>query len=659
MTRLLFFPPVYPDEDFRSIIYRYHIRTDNKNIRNTAKELFGTPIKNFGHIPKKMNYLINRLPYSHGYSVEELLDEHTFIPFMKGFVSQDEFEMGCKYIYGENINRVYKTYFGVMSDSLLSKNIRYCPYCLKEDEEKYGECYIHLSHQLACMKYCKIHKIHLIEKCPKCEVYFNNAKNFCITPFCRNQHNLTSFIKRVNEGYHFELKLHNDISCVIKYNNELSPSFIKYKLMAALFNKGYINLSGLIKKRKLINEALARFSENELFTFGINKDLMLNTSMVKNFLGEEQIRKYPLYYILIIQYIFGSIKGMIDYNKPYSINIPFGTGPWICLNNVCKGYEKNVITDRKINKMPHGITGTFTCDRCGFTYSMTFRGIEVEPRKKNQVEVLDQGWLWKQTVLKLFIKGIALGVISSIMSSSYNIIKKFLIKEFNRLGINYNDEIFKVNRELSRDIITCLNKVDYSNLLYKQNYINGKNLLSTKYRERILKILEKNPNIKRNEIKKMEENALIWLRQNDKDWLDNTVPVIKTIKYDKNYLSELDEKLYKQIEEITIDDLYQASHNKRISKGVILNQINNSNKRIISRYGDGMPKTEKVINEKTEDNQDFLLRNLPRMIAKLEAKGYKNITINSLKSISKQYSKCAGRTVKIIEQELVKYYEKK
>ena len=56
---LPFFPAPYPDEDFRSIVYRYHIRSKNVNLMNTKQELFNIKSLKNNHFPRNYNYLRN------------------------------------------------------------------------------------------------------------------------------------------------------------------------------------------------------------------------------------------------------------------------------------------------------------------------------------------------------------------------------------------------------------------------------------------------------------------------------------------------------------------------------------------------------------------------------------------------------------------------
>jgi len=62
---LVYFPKPYPEEDFRSIIYRYHIRTGKLQFEETNKELFNVSSRrniyfhhNIGELISLLNQII-------------------------------------------------------------------------------------------------------------------------------------------------------------------------------------------------------------------------------------------------------------------------------------------------------------------------------------------------------------------------------------------------------------------------------------------------------------------------------------------------------------------------------------------------------------------------------------------------------------------------
>lgn len=86
MSRILMFPEPFPDEDFRSIIFRYHVRSANADFSESKFELFGTTSYKQTVFPRRLNYLLGKLPIGSTLSKELLLYNHTWYGLYKVFI---------------------------------------------------------------------------------------------------------------------------------------------------------------------------------------------------------------------------------------------------------------------------------------------------------------------------------------------------------------------------------------------------------------------------------------------------------------------------------------------------------------------------------------------------------------------------------------------
>jgi hypothetical protein len=81
-----FFPDPYPDELLYSACARYANRTKYLNKHSVIIELFGkrglSAIMDF---PTRLEYFISILPEGHNYSVEQLINENTILPYRSTF----------------------------------------------------------------------------------------------------------------------------------------------------------------------------------------------------------------------------------------------------------------------------------------------------------------------------------------------------------------------------------------------------------------------------------------------------------------------------------------------------------------------------------------------------------------------------------------------
>ena len=158
---LSFFPTPYPDETWYSIIGRYHIRSGNLYPIRTMLELFGKEGENIiSLIPNNsMIWLLSKLP--EGFiSAEDMILNHTLFKFATRFIPYEE-----KIQYLEEIKKGESHFPSkICQGAQKIERLKYCPFCLKEDVETYGESYWHLKHQIPLVTTCYKHKCRLITK---------------------------------------------------------------------------------------------------------------------------------------------------------------------------------------------------------------------------------------------------------------------------------------------------------------------------------------------------------------------------------------------------------------------------------------------------------------------------------------------------------------
>ena len=85
---LSYLPILYPDEDSRSIIFRYHVLSGNSDFSVTNSELFGRKVYSLTVFPRNLNFLFNQLP-SRFMSMDDFLFNHTYFHWVKPFIPKD------------------------------------------------------------------------------------------------------------------------------------------------------------------------------------------------------------------------------------------------------------------------------------------------------------------------------------------------------------------------------------------------------------------------------------------------------------------------------------------------------------------------------------------------------------------------------------------
>ena len=193
---LSFFPRLYPDELLYSALARYHTRSGNKSFKQTDLELFGYSSQQLCKVTltNNLNYLVKNLSLFSQLTVSDLLQNHTLYPFYATFLMPQEawqLKDCMKKKLSGSILEVAKVATNSTGDS--KKFLKFCPVCLEQDTQEYGEPYWHRIHQIPGILVCSTHGVVLHDSSVAVEskgIYYHAASPENCT-FNHNQSNYT------------------------------------------------------------------------------------------------------------------------------------------------------------------------------------------------------------------------------------------------------------------------------------------------------------------------------------------------------------------------------------------------------------------------------------------------------------------------------------
>ena len=160
---LSFFPTPYPDELWYSVIARYHTHSGALSWQATMKALFGnardTDVGSF--FPNNsIHKILEQLPPGF-LSAQEIALQHTLLPFLMRFQPADRKTAILEaFLSGEDMRPRYLR----ATRDIKPRSMRYCPICVREDTQTYGEPYWHREHQIGLMPLCPRHRCRLRDK---------------------------------------------------------------------------------------------------------------------------------------------------------------------------------------------------------------------------------------------------------------------------------------------------------------------------------------------------------------------------------------------------------------------------------------------------------------------------------------------------------------
>ncbi|WP_252233894.1 TnsD family transposase [Clostridium sp. ZS1] len=561
---LYFFTDLYKDEIFFSAINRYNRYSGNFGNKKSGINLFGRELPNQMKLfPCYLQYFSNQLGKETTYTPEYLIKNHTILPLYFPFLMKERIGVIIEDMKSNNSKGVYLKIGEFAGGICKNIGIRVCQKCIKEDEVKDGEAFIHREHQvpgnLVCYKHFEILREIIIPKYTGIEKY--NIYNFHSQNSYVNESNFIYFKKLCIDIHEIFMCKENDI----KFNELIK----KYKVR--LIQKGLASVTGIVNWKKVNMELLEFFPSNflEILESNIMKDdkftwtkMLLKTKTVV----------HPIRHILFIEFLFGSVHNLINFNEiEYS---PFGKGPWPCLNPVAHHYKKDVVNDLEISRRSTGDKplGVFKCN-CGYSYTRLGPDKKIEDRYiKRTVKTYGEIWM----------KSLKDNIINQKYSISY--LGKLMECDSKTIG-TYAKEL---------GVFHLLN----SNMkTYKKNEENEPRYnvnLEEQYKSDILKLIEKNPNIIRSEVSRKLSKQYTWMFRYRKEWLYSKLPE----KIDK-HIDSRKVKVYVdwEIRDIELSEKvtdiinYMKMHNRNITISGISKVI----KFPIKKYLHKLPNTKKVL----------------------------------------------------------------
>lgn len=281
---IAFFPEVYPDELLYSQISRYHQRSGYARFVFTAEDIYKTgkvahPSIEFvnRYTDDAMNWLTKEIPW------ETVAEKHTMYPAFIRFLPLQRRKEAEEGVRSQNGN-----WKNIMNLPVLKEKIflRFCPECVKEDREKYGETYWHREHQIPRVRVCPRHRTFLensvipigSKTTPGLFDAESKVPKDAFPQVCKNEREI-QFTQYVLDVFRQSIDTQTDFSISAFLHSKLKPE--------------YKNSSGIIRNMERLYSDYLKYYEG--------MPVMSKTYMQKIFNGYF----YDVYYILQLAFFMG------------------------------------------------------------------------------------------------------------------------------------------------------------------------------------------------------------------------------------------------------------------------------------------------------------------------------------------------------------------
>lgn len=493
-NKLPFFPSPYPDELLFSICARYHFRACNSSSAITANELFGSNRLNpLNYFPNSLQTLKERLPDKPHYSIKSILFKHTLLPLYVPFRSSSVYESICNAITSVNrIDSQLNNYiYSTNSDNLpMRRTLHFCHVCFHSDIKTYGEPYWHRCHQVHGVNICHKHMEWLMDsEVPIIGTTFQKVEYI----------NLDVEILRRSKplGDNVQIKSHYFFSTSVFWllnvcsNDRLNYETTWNHYHILLQKLGYASYLGCINMEKLKIDLLRFCGENSNRMVDTTENISNLFNWLENVFFEENSPGDISYHLLLINFFGLTCEEFFDQKKlPF---LPFGSGPWPCLNPAAPHYRENVVENCVLTFNDYFLCteGIFSCT-CGFEYTKRwpYKSEEDHYRFKR---VNKYGEIWENELL--YLRNIEVLNFSEIGR---------------RLGIYGATAQLHYNMLTKKDIFAKAT-IDNEEKKYK-------------FRDLFINIRSKHPTINRTELRRLYTRVYTWLSRCDRAWLEENLP---------------------------------------------------------------------------------------------------------------------------------------
>lgn len=294
-----FFPVIHKDELLFSIYARYHERSLSKNERQTLEKIGLTKIHPL--LPESISNLIEELRHFDVPNKEYFLNFHTLYNYFSNFISFNENDEIYQYI----INGSGKVEKYVVNKLFPRKNyLKYCPKCCKSDFETLGESYWRVSHQPPTVFVCQFHQIPLEQlNVSSCEVGLKTV-TLSETHIVSNgtlSKKTMYYVRRFLQQSDYLNRLNLEL-----YSKTQSQDF--YQLLK---EKDFL-INSEIDVKKFESEIIEFFGMEFLDLTEFNHGLFEEIANSPLFFSNTMT---PIEILVFINFFFGSLSGIIIYNK--------------------------------------------------------------------------------------------------------------------------------------------------------------------------------------------------------------------------------------------------------------------------------------------------------------------------------------------------------
>ena len=567
------FPIPYPEELIYSVCGRYGERTRYSNQKLLLEELFDRPTATtVVDLPNNLNVLVNGLSEDHPLTFRDIVDKHTLFPFYRPFLPQERVR---KILRAMKYRGDIHTTIGVMASSVRTPlYLKYCPVCVERDRERYGEAYWHRLPQLPGIEICPDHLVWL----ERSGVRRSNRS-------MRHAFVTLEAVVGAPEPRFICKEADAALLWIAEQAKQLlGNSFtvlgieeLRHRYRWLLAERGLASYSGRVRAEALTEAFSKTYDQATLNRLQCPVNADSEHNWLLRLVRSPKGTQHPLRHLLLIRFLRLYVDAFLRSPTP----LPFGKGPWPCLNRAANHFRQSVIASCEVSyTKDHGKpVGTFACD-CGFAYART--GPDKEKEDKFRVDrMVAFGEVW-----------------------------------FSHLQDLWQDEEISL-RELSRrlgvDPRTAKRQAEFTGLIGKRNKdkeptTSQEQRSRRDYKAEWLGLQAAHPKAGRTELRALLPDVYAGLYRMDKAWLERHSPESKTVSSPQAKVNwqALDEELAEGVIAVVSHMQNREERPAKITVTSVGRELGRLS--ILQKHLDKLPKTAEALSQTVDTRESFAVR---------------------------------------------------
>ncbi len=587
------FPTPYPDEMLYSVCARYSDRMQYIYPDAVSIDLFGHRMVAKPNLPNRLKILVTNLPASQHYTVTNLIDKHTLLPFYEPFLFADRSIIIRKWMEDDTTDTI-SAFLGLNHWFLPPSCTRFCPQCIQEDRKQLGECYWHRVHQIPCVKVCPYHNIYVQDSISHITHEVNRYKFISAESSINDtEQGLFEIVNNTNDEYS---RIANDALWLLQNHPTENLALLQKRYVIKLAELGLASYTGRVYTTKVQNHFQNYYDNKTLRELQCELSKKIYSNWLARLPHNQETSSDPVRHLLFMHFLGHNVETFMK--LPIDLK-PFGIGPWPCLNPVCEYYQEKCIVSCEIiyKQDTDGYPrGKFFCNTCGFIYSRKGPDhSDTDQFRANSVKVYGPKWdaklkeLWNDST-------VSLAKIAKLFNTHISVIQR----QAQRLGLLESESLAKSKvpeKDKLRSNIYTVHTPDIA--------------IINQYRMNWMSIVDHNTDLGVGQLKRINSGLYKFLYNHDKDWLKSHCPAVKRQTYLTGKVIDWEER-DKQLSSDLINIIERLKKEEKEPEMITLKRIlgKTSQRRINLHNRTRLPLTHQILTESIETFETFALRRI-------------------------------------------------